>query len=139
MKRLFLFILVAVLCFSIFPAVPVEAKETKTNWQITKELCRKAGYKKIKLLKANELTDKQFWKVVDNRKNKNYIVVEKVVSRSDGYDHGWYSTKTKVTNYIIGYNKRVPRGKKVVSYVIYDPHSNEPDEILWVVDNNKYR
>jgi hypothetical protein len=119
----------------------VEAKQTtaKSNWQITKTLCHKAGYKKIKVLESNKMTDKNFWRIVDHRKNKNYIVVEKIVSVSDGTGYGWYSTKTKGTNYIIGYNKQVPKGKKVTSYVIYDPNSNEPDEILWVIDNRTYR
>ena len=126
-----------------FKAETVEASQ-KTNWQIVKELCRKAG-KPIKLIKTNELTDKQSGRYILNRKGKPYILVEKVVSKSDGTghrnlsDYGWYSTKTKGTNYIIGYNKRVKRGKTVTSYIIYDPNSNEPDEILWVVDNKTYR
>lgn len=140
MKRLLLLLFILVFSFSVFAAIPAEAKQTpKTNWQIVKELCKKEGYSKIKLLKANEITDKKFWKIVDHRKGKNYIVVEKVISVSDGTDHGWYSTKTKGTNYIIGYNKRIPKGKKVISYVIWSPYSNECDEILYVVDNQRVR
>lgn len=118
---------------------PVEAKtEKKSDWQIVKELCKKE-HKKIYLIDSNKTTDKQFWKIADNRKGKNYIVVEKVVSVSNGKNHGWYSTKTKGTKYIIGYNKNVAKGKKVTSYVIWSPYSNECDDVLWVVDNHMYR
>lgn len=139
MKKLLFLILAAILCATVIPTSTIEAKTEKTNWQICKELCKKEGYKKIKLLKTNELTDKQLWKVVDHRKGKNYIVVEKIVSRSDGTGYGWYSTKTKGSNYIIAYNKKVPKGKLVTSYIIWNPNSNECDNVLWVVDNYKFR
>lgn len=136
LKRAIIILLVVAIVFGV--TVTAEAGQ-KTNWQIAKELCRKAGYSKIKVVNANKLTDKQFWKILDHRKGKSYIVVEKVTSVSDGTGYGWYSTKTKGTNYIIGYNKRVPKGKKVTSYVIWNPKTNICDDILYVVDNYKYR
>ena len=126
--------LVVVSCINI----PVEAAE-KSNWKTVQKLCRNEGYSSILLVDSNRMTDKAFWKIIDNRKGKPYIVVEKVVSVSDGTGYGWYSTKTKGTNYIIGYNKRVPKGKRVTSYVIWNPKSNECDDILYVVDNKKFR
>jgi len=142
MKKL-LVLLVIITCI-VFGVLPVYAKVTdkstsKSNWEITKELCRKEGYKKIKLIDTNNSTDKQAWKIIDHRKGKNYIVVEKVVSVSDGTGYGWYSTKTKGTNYIIGYNKKVPKGRKVTSYVIWNPANNECDDILYVIDNKAFR
>lgn len=138
MKKILLVVMLLIVCLAGY-ASPAEAKSArKTNWQITKELCAKEG-KKIYLIDTNKTKDKDFWKIVDHRKGKNYIVVEKVVSVSDGKTHGWYSTKTKGTNYIIGYNKNVPKGKKVTSYVIWSPYSNECDDVLWVVDNHMYR
>lgn len=119
-------------------AHPAEAKTPQTDWQIVQQLCKKTG-KKIKLVKSNKMTDEKFWKILDHRKGKDYVIVEKVVSVSDGKTHGWYSTKTKGSKYIIGYNKKVKKGKKVVSYVIWNPNSNECDDVLWVVDNQKYR
>ena len=117
---------------------PMEAGQT--DWQIVKELTK--GYNKpIKLINGNTISFKKYEKIVLHRKNKNYIVVEKVVSKSTGKPdlyHGWYNT-TEGDRFIIGYNKKVPKGKKVVSYIIYDFDSNEPDEILWVVDNKRYR
>ena len=135
-KRAITILLLLSIVFGV--TVTAEASQ-KTNWQITKELCRKAGYSKIKVVNANKLTDKQFWKILDHRKGKNYIVVEKVVSVSDGTGYGWYSTKTKGTNYIIGYNKKVKKGVKVTSYVIWNPKTNICDDILYVVDNKMYR
>jgi len=131
-------VIILILATVLTVAFPAEASQ-KTNWQITKELCKKSGYSKIKVVNANKLIDKQFWKILDHRKGKSYIVVEKVVSVSDGTGYGWYSTGTKGTNYIIGYNKKVKKGKKVTSYVIWNPKTNICDDILYVVDNYKYR
>lgn len=143
MKKFFAIAIMFILATSFMVTFPASAKtyqpNSKTNWQIVKELCRKEGYRKIKLLDENKLTDKQYWKVVDNRRGKPYIVVGKVYSISDGTGHGWYSTKTKGAKYIIGYNKRVPKGKCVLSYVIWNPESNECDDILYVVDNKTWR
>lgn len=142
MKKILAMILVTVTILSCL-TVPAEAKtdqpNSKTNWQIVKQLCRKEGYSKIKLVCENDMTDKAFWKVVENRRGKSYIVVSKVYSISDGTGYGWYSTKTKGTNYIIAYNKRIPKGKKVLSYTIWNPKTNYCDDILYVVDNLKYR
>lgn len=139
MKKKISTVLIAVLMITVlFGHIQTVEAATKTNWQIVKELTRKIG-KPIKLIKANEMTDRQLEKIICHRKGKPYVVVEKVISKSDGTGYGWYSTKTKGTRYITGYNKRVKKGKQVVSYIIYDPKSNEPDEILWVVDNKAYR
>ena len=135
-RFLFIFAILAV-TFMTFPQFSQSAP-AKTDWEIVQELCKKTG-KEIKLIKANKMTDKQYWKTLDNRKGKKYIIVEKVVSISNGKTHGWYSTKTKGSKYIIGYNKKVKKGKKVVSYIIWNPKSNICDDILWVVDNQKYR
>ena len=113
--------------------------ESKNNWQIVKELCRKEGYSNILYIDGNKTTDRDFWKIVDHRKGKPFIVVEKVLSKSDGTGYGWYSTKTKGTKYIIGYNKKIPRGRKVTSYVIWNPKTNYCDDVLYVVDNRSYR
>ena len=139
MRRILVAILIAITILSCFEYAEAGETNTKTNWQIVKDLCRKEGYANILLIDSNKTTDKTFWKMVDHRKGKPYIIVEKVVSKSDGTGNGWYSTKTKGTNYIIAYNKRVPKGRKVTSYVIWNPGSNECDDILYVVDNKRWR
>lgn len=130
--------LALVLLFSSIPTETAQAAQSKTNWQIVKELTRKIG-KPIKLIKTNEMTDRQLEKIICHRKGKPYVLVEKVISKSDGTGYGWYSTRTKGTNYIIGYNKKVKKGKKVTSYVIWNPKTNICGDVLYVVDNYKYR
>lgn len=106
--------------------VKAEPASAKSNLQIAKELCRQAK-RPMKLVPMG--SDK-----VLHRKGKKFIVVEKIISYSSGKRYGltkqgWY----------IGYNKKVPKGKKVISYFIYNPNSNAPDDYLWIVDNKTYR
>lgn len=138
MKRFLITILIMALLLACF-VVPAEAKQTngKTNWQIVKELARKTG-KPIKLVNEITTPERKLWKLIEHRKGKPYVLVTKVVSVSDGSDHGWYTTNEGYT-YIIGYNKRVPKGKKVTSYIIWNPKTNYEDDVLYVVDNRMYR
>ena len=68
------------------------------------------------------------------KKSKKYVFVEKVKSISDGGKHG--HTKD---GYYITYNKKVKKGKRVTSYLIYNPKTNYTDDIVAVVDNKKIR
>ena len=71
-------------------------------------------------------------KPLTRRKGKPYIYVWRIVTRSRGiYGKGKAGT--------VAYNKRVKRGKKVVSYVVYSPHSNALDDVVAVVDNGIIR
>ena len=138
MKRFMISILIMALLISCL-AIPAEAKQTngKTNWQIVKQLTKK--YKKpIKLVNEIKTPEKKLSKLILHRKGKPYILVTKVISTGNGTDHGWYTTD-EGNRYIIGYNKRVPVGKKVVSYIIWNPKTNYEDDILYVVDNKTYR
>lgn len=139
MKKIIAALLIAITMLSCVEFAEAAENTGKTNWQIVKQLCKESGYTKIKLIESNKTTDKAFWRIVDNRNGKKYIVVEKIVSVSDGSGHGWYSTGTKGSRYIIGYNKKIPKGRKVTSYVIWNPGSNECDDVLFVVDNKTWR
>ena len=121
-------IMVMVLCF-VAP-ISIEAKPAKTDYQIVKTLV-KSTHKPMKLVKYN---NKKSNFIISHRKGKNYIVVEKIISTSRGNKSGLTSD-----GYYIAYNKKVPKGRLVTSYIIYAPNSNEFDEILWVVDNGTYR
>lgn len=140
MKKAIAIILIIVTVFGSFTAVQAEPKSGtgKSSWQITKDLCKKAGYKKIKLIKTNELSEKKVWRIIQGRKGKNYIVVEKIISYGDGTYHGWYTTPD-ANKYIIGYNRKIPKGQMVTSYVIWNPKTNTEDDVLHVVDNRMYR
>ena len=135
MKRIMLLMIVASMVLS--GIVICEAKSEKTDWQIAKELCRNFGYKKIKIIETNKITDRELWTIIENRKSRKVIYVEKVISVSDGNGHGWYDTPDG--KYIIGYNKKVKKGRRVTSYVIYNPKNNDPEGYLYIVDNGTFR
>lgn len=118
--------LVVLLFFSLCP-ISVQAK---SNYQIVKNLT-KSLHKPVKVVRFNS---KKSDFIISHRKGKNYIVAEKVITFSDGNRGGWTKDGWYVT-----YNKRVPRNKKVVSYIIYSPCSNKFDDILWIVDNKTFR
>ena len=112
--------------------------KSKTDYQLMKQTVKENyGNKKIKLINGNGDED-AYWNVILHRKNKKYVVVEKVISKGNGTKHGWYKTANG-NKYIIGYNKKVPKGKKVTSYIIWNPYSNECDVIDFVIDNGKVR
>lgn len=104
-----------------------EAK-TPTDKQIVKSYCAKhyKGYKIKYFTKWND-------KVMLNRKGKKVVYVEKMVSYSKG-NYGY--TKD---GYYIRYNKKVKKGKKVVSYCIYNPKTNYCDDVVAVIDNKRIR
>ena len=111
----------------------------KTEWEIVNELCKNEGYSKIHVVNTNELTADQTWSTIINRKWKSYIVVEKIISESNGDGYGWYKIKGTARELLIGYNSKIKKGEMVTSYVIWNPDTDECDDVLYVVDNAKYR
>lgn len=95
------------------------------------------GNRPIRFVDGNG-NEERFWNVVSSRENKEYIVVEKTISTGNGTDHGWYET-VDGNRYIIGYNAEVEVGKQTVSYIIWNPESNECDDIAHVIDNGSIR
>ena len=71
--------------------------------------------------------------IMTNRANTNIVYVEKSITVSHG-DYGLTSE-----GYYVRYNKKVPNGKKVISYFIYNPYSNYTDDIIAVIDNQIIR
>lgn len=111
----------------------------KSDWEIVNELCKNEGYSKIHVVNTNELTANQTWRTINNRKWKSYIVVEKIISESNGDGCGWYKIKGTAREFLIGYNSKIDKGEMVTSYVIWNPETDECDDVLYVVDNAKYR
>lgn len=107
--------------------VAVNAK-SPSDRQIVKEYCRKhyKGYTIRYFTKWND-------KVMSHRANRKIVYVEKMISYSKG-KYGY--TKE---GYYIKYNKRVKKGKKVISYCIYNPKNNSCDDVVAVVDNKILR
>lgn len=112
--------------FFFFAIVVISSPATaaKNDLKIIKTLCKNKPFKVV---------SHKDYKKIAHRKNKPYIIVIKIVSRSKG-NYGF--TKE---GYYISYNKRVKVGKKVTSYLIYNPKNNSHDDVLWVVDNGKYK
>lgn len=94
-----------------------------TDRQLVRVYCRKhfRGYK-IKFVKEND-------RRLLRRKSKKYVYVEKIVSKSNKTSKGYY----------IAYNIKVPKGKRVVSYAIWNPRNNIEDDVVAVVDNGRIR
>ena len=111
----------------------------KSDWEIVNELCKNEGYGRIQVVNTNEQTSDATWRVINNRAWKPYIVVEKIVSVSNGDGYGWYKMKGATREYIIGYNSEIKKGEMVTSYVIWNPETDICDDVLYVVDNQKYR
>ena len=106
--------------------------QSPQNYRLVKKVCvENYGYNNIRIVKG--CYSKRARKIILHRKNKPYIVVEKFVSYSrgrHGYDkHGHY----------IKYNKKVKKGKRVISYCIYSPYNNYCDGVDFVVDNKMVR
>ena len=104
-------------------AAPVSAATTDKG--LVKAYCMKHYKKAPKYVKEGS-------RAIRNHKGK--MIVEVVKSKSLGGKWG----KTK-DGYKIRYNKKVKKGKKVTSYLIYSPRNNAPDGIVAVVDNKKIK
>ena len=127
MKKIFI-ILIAILVVSL-SSLSCEASP-RTDYQITKNICKKY-HKPIKMIQGYS---KKITHFITHRKNKKYIIVEKVVSISSGGRSGYDNHHKYIT-----YNKKVRKGKKVISYLIYNPYTDYHDDIIFIVDNGKVR
>lgn len=141
--KTYVIVMLLIITASLFVSERNVAAKTKTDtattdYKLMKKTVRQHyPGKKIKIVDGNGNEDK-YWNVILHRKNKDYVVVEKVVSKGNGTRHGWYTTKDG-NKYIIGYNKKVPKGKRVTSYVIWNPKTSYCDDVTYVVDNGKVR
>lgn len=123
--RIIILIIIMFLC-----CIDCHAEE-KTNLQLVKETC-KAKYHNSNIkfvIGCSEKTEN----IIFNRKNKNYIVVEIMVSKSCG-NYGY----TKEGFYIV-YNKTVPKNEFVTSYCVYNPYTNYCDDVVYVIENQTIR
>lgn len=109
-------------CISVF------ANSKVTNESLYRSYCKK-NYPKYTI----KVITKYNPKTMENRKGKKVVYVEKFISYSKG-KYG-YSKKGEY----VKYNKKVKKGKKVVSYFIYNPNTNYCDDVVAVIDNNMLR
>lgn len=105
------------------------ANAKTTNKGLAKKYCKEnyQDYKIKYFTKWNEYT-------MTHRKGKRIVYIEKIISYSSGNKYGYTQN-----GYYIAYNKKVKKGNKVISYCIYNPYSNYPDDIIAVIDCKKIR
>lgn len=128
MKRK-LMVLVSILLITFIPLHSTSAKENR-DIRIVKQYCnRHYNNKKLKFISDKKLTAKK----LKSRKKKKIVYVEILRSVSKG-KHGI----TRNGHYI-RYNQKVKKGKKIKSYLIYNPNTKFLDDVIAVVDNGKIR
>jgi len=99
-----------------------------TDKQLAKRWCAKHYPKcKVKFVKEGDQR-------INIRKGKRIVYVEVVKSKSRGKRHG-----TTSLGYCIGYNIKVSKGKRITSYVIWNPYTDYCDDVVVVVDNGRIR
>lgn len=119
-------IIMAVLILSM-TVVPLQA-QALTNKKIAKRYA-KTHYSECKVKFFRHYSEK-----IEHRKGTKVVWIWKIYSKSNGGKYG-----TCEDGSIIAYNKKVKKGKRVVSYCIYNPYTNYCDDIVAVVDNKKVR
>ena len=113
----------------VLGAIPSFAQSTNaSNMKLVREYCRK-HYPKQTI----RVVYKYDAKKMENRKNKGVVYVERFVS----YSKGRYGLSKK--GEYVRYNKNVRKGKKVVSYFVYNPETNYCDDVVAVIDCGKIR
>lgn len=130
-----LFILAAIMMFTFNP-VTVKANTNKDLSVATTYISRHYPGYKVRFVpegKPNMIK-------LRTRKGKRIVYVEVLKSNAKGNLKGkrrsWGIT-TKGS--YITYNRRVKKGKRVISYCIWNPNSNYTDDVVAVVDNGLLR
>ena len=99
---------------------------TKTNRQLVTEYVER-HYPEYHIKFDRHVT----YREVTRRQGTVLVEIIETVS------HGRYGLTRD--GYGVYYNRRVKRGKRVTSYLIYNPENNVIDDVVAVVDNKKVR
>ena len=89
----------------------------------------KHNYPQCKIVVVNHYNAQR----IEHRKGKKVVYIEKFISYSKG-KYGYSKD-----GYYVSYNTKVKKGKRVVSYFIYNPYTNYCDDVVAVVDNHRIR
>lgn len=120
-------IIMAIIILAV-TVVPLQA-QALTNRKIAKKYA-KTHYSECKIKFFRHYNAE----IIENRKGTKVVWIWKIYSKSNGGKYG-----TCEDGSIIAYNKKVKKGKRVVSYCIYNPYTNYCDDVVAVVDNRKVR
>ena len=126
MKKIVMLALV-VLMISVAVPVTIQAK-TSAQTRITQtEKKIKKRFKRIKIVTRTKHNFNKIWKQTAHRKGKGYYIVEKfqgtALNKYIGRDPNGYYTSYR-------YVKGVRKESKVITYLVYCRHCNEPDDIV---------
>lgn len=126
MKK-FVMLIVVVLMISVAVPVTTQAKTSAQTQVMQTEKKIKKRFKRIKTVTRTKHNFNKVWKETSLRKGKRYYIVEKfqgtALNRYIGRDPNGYYTSYK-------YVKGVRKGSKVITYLVYCRHCNEPDDIV---------
>lgn len=132
MKKLLLAVMtLATLASSSFSPMVTEAAAT-TNKEVITQYVRDSFPENdyiIKFVSSDKLTNK----MLRQRKKNGIIYAEKVISISCG------TYGRTADGRFIRYNKKEKVGKKVNSFLVYNPASKSNDDIIAVVDHKRIR
>ena len=126
MKKIVMLIFMA-LMISVTIPVTVQAK-TSVQTRVTQtEKKIKKTFKRVKIITRTKHNFNKIWKETSRRKGKGYYLVEKfqgtALNKYIGRDPNGYYTSYK-------YVKGVRKGSRIITYLVYCRHCNEPDDIV---------
>jgi len=126
MKKIMMLVLV-VLIISVTIPVTTQAKTSAQTRVTQTEKKIKKRFKRVKIVTRTKHNFNKIWKQTAHRKGKGYYIVEKfqgtALNKYIGRDPNGYCTSYK-------YVKGVRKGSKVITYLVYCRHCNEPDDII---------
>ena len=115
-----------ILMVSIVP-VTVQAKTSAQTRVTQTEKKIKKRFKRIKIVTRTKYNFKKVWKETAHRKGKGYYLVEKfqgtALNKYIGRDPNGYYTSYR-------YVRGVRKGSRIITYLVYCRHCNEPDDIV---------
>ena len=115
-----------ILMVSIVP-VTVQAKTSAQTRVTQTEKKIKKRFKRIKIVTRTKYNFNKVWKETAHRKGKGYYLVEKfqgtALNKYIGRDPNGYYTSYR-------YVKGVRKGSRIITYLVYCRHCNEPDDIV---------
>ena len=125
MKKIIMLVLI-ILMVSIVP-VTVQAKTSAQTRVTQTEKKIKKRFKRIKIVTRTKYNFNKVWKETAHRKGKGYYLVEKfqgtALNKYIGRDPNGYYTSYR-------YVKGVRKGSRIITYLVYCRHCNEPDDIV---------
>lgn len=125
MKKIVMLVLVVLMTVAV--PVTTQAKTSAQTRVMQTEKKIKKKFKRVKIITRTKHNFNKVWKQTAHRKGKGYYLVEKfqgtALNKYIGKDPNGYYTSYK-------YVKGVRKGSKIITYLVYCRHCDEPDDII---------